>query len=134
MLQKIISKILVAAILIFTLFSYADCKKQDRCGCNGTVKQVLADDQAYVYFNSDGTNIQFTLLTDPYATYYFCNPQEMFPKFKNWKSGDVLLVSGNCFWDCTYMMNASNYSYSYTMNYRVYQVKVTDVRVNLFGK
>jgi hypothetical protein len=129
---QIIRKILVVFIILAPAFSYSGCKKQAKCGCDGDVLFTLDLAQATVFFNETGSNITFTLLSDPYSTYNFCNPGEMFPKLKDYKSGDVLLVSGSAFWECNYLYQSSNYSYQ--TYYKVYMIQVTDVTVDLYGK
>ena len=74
----------------------------------------------------------FTTPSSPYSTYNFCNPGEMFPKLADFKSGDMLLVSGHVFWDCNFLYQSSNYSYQSAS--KQYQVQVTDVTKNLYGK
>ncbi|TAL72033.1 MAG: hypothetical protein EPN88_05220 [Bacteroidetes bacterium] len=128
----IIRKIFVVLIILIPVFSYSDCKKQAKCGCDGDVLYTLTNTQAKVYYNETGTNITFSTVDNPYATYNFCNPGEMFYKFKDYKSGDVLLVSGHVFWECNYLYQSSNYSYQ--TYYKVYMIQVTDVTVNLYGK
>jgi hypothetical protein len=129
---QIIRKILVVFIILAPAFSYSGCKKQAKCGCDGDVLFTLDLAQATVFFNETGSNITFTLLSDPYSTYNFCNPGEMFPKLKDYKSGDVLLVSGSAFWECNYLYQSSNYSYQ--TYYKIYMIQVTDVTVDLYGK
>jgi hypothetical protein len=129
---QIIRKILVVLIILAPVLSYSGCKKQAKCGCGKDVLFTLTNTQATVYYNDTGTSITFTPLDNPYATYNFCNPGEMFPKFKDYKSGDVLLVSGNVFWECNYLYQTSNYSYQ--TYYKVYMIQVTDVTVDLYGK
>jgi hypothetical protein len=132
MIKHILRKLCIVLIIIVPVFSYSGCKKQAKCGCDGDTLFTLTNKQATVYYNETGTNITFTLLTDPYSTYNFCNPGEMFPKFADYKSGDVLLVSGKVYWECNYLYQSSNYSYqSY---YKVYMIQVTDVTVDLYGK
>jgi len=128
----IIRKILVVLIIITPVFSYSGCRKQARCGCGKDVLFTLTNEQATVYYNETGTNITFTTLDNPYATYNFCNPGEMFPKFADYKSGDILLVSGHVYWECNYLYQTSNYSYQ--TYYKVYMIQVTDVTVDLYGK
>jgi hypothetical protein len=129
---KIVRKILVAMIIFAPVFSYTGCKKQAKCGCDGDTLFTLTKELATVYYNSTGTTITFTRLTDPYSQFNFCNPGEMFPKFTDYKSGDVLEVSGDVFWECNYLYQSSNYSYgSY---YKVYMIKVTDVTIDIYGK
>ncbi len=128
----IIRKILVFAVILAPLVINSDCQKQAKCGCEGDVLYTLEREAATVYYNETGTNITFTTLNNPYATYNFCNPGEMFPKFADYKSGDVLLVSGTAFWECNYLYQSSNYSY--TSYYKVYMIQVTDVTVDLYGK
>jgi len=132
MRENIIRKILVVLIIIAPVISYSGCKKQAKCGCDGDVLYSLARTQATVYYNATGTTISFTTLNDPYSTYNFCNPGEMFPKFTDYKSGDVLLVSGSVYWECNYLYQSSNYSYG--SPYKVYMINVTDVTVDLYGK
>ncbi|MEI6047648.1 MAG: hypothetical protein WCS03_02030 [Bacteroidota bacterium] len=128
----IIRKFLVVLIIIAPVFSYSGCKKQAKCGCDGDTLYTLTNAQATVYYNETKTSITFTTLTDPYSTYNFCNPGEMAPKFDDYKSGDVLLVSGHVFWECNYLYQSSNYSYQ--TYYKVYMIQVTDVTVDLYGK
>ena len=119
-------------IILAPVFSYSGCKKQAKCGCGKDILFTLTNRQATVIYNETGTNIYFTPLDDPYSTYNFCNPGEMFPKFKDYKSGDVLLVSGHAYWECNYLYQSSNYSYG--SPYKVYMIQVTDVTVDLYGK
>jgi len=132
MIGQIIRKVLVVLIIIAPLFSYSGCKKQAKCGCEGDVIFTLNKKQAKVYYNETGTNITFSTLDDPYSTYHFCNPTEMFSSFTDYKSGDVLLVSGSVYWECNYLYQTSNYSYQ--TYYQVYMIDVTEVTVDLYGK
>jgi hypothetical protein len=129
---KVVRKILIALIIVAPVFSYSGCKKQAKCGCDGDALFTMTGAQASVYFNATGTDVFFQTLSDPYSKYVFCNPGEMFLKLTNYKSGDVLLVSGRTFWDCTYLYQSS--SSSYQNPYKVYVVQGTDVTVNLYGK
>jgi hypothetical protein len=130
---NIIRKILVVAIILAPVFSYTGCKKQPKCGCEGDALFTLTNEQATVFYNETGTSITFQRLNNPYDSYNFCNPGEMFPKFKDYKSGDVLLVSGSAFWECNYLYQSSNYQYGASY-YKVYMIHVTDVTVDLYGK
>jgi len=129
----LIRKILVVLIIFAPVLSYSGCKKQPKCGCTGDVLFSLTKESSRVTFNATGTTIQFSTVADPYSVYYFCNPSEMFPKFTNYKSGDILQVSGHAFWECNYLYQSSNSSYQ-TSLYKVYNIMVTDVTVNLYGK
>ncbi len=129
---NIVRKLFVALIVLAPLFSYAGCKKQAKCGCDGDVLYTLTSSQAYVYFTDNGSSIYFTLTVDPYSQYNFCNPGEMYPKLSKYNSGDILDVSGDVFWDCNYVMQAS--SSAYGSYYKVYQVKGTDISINPYGK
>ena len=129
---QIIRKILAVLIILAPVFSYSGCRKQAKCGCGKDILFTLTNEQATVYYNETGTSITFTRVSNPYETYNFCNPGEMFPKFTDYKSGDVLQVSGHVYWECNYLYQSSNYSYgSY---YKVYMIQVTDVTVDLYGK
>jgi len=128
----IIRRIFVVLIMIAPLISYSGCKKQARCGCGKDVLFTLDTRQARVYYNETKTSITFSLLDDPYSTYNFCNPGEMSSKFDDYASGDILLVSGEVFWECNYLYQSSNYSYQ--TYYKVYMCQVSDVTVDLYGK
>jgi hypothetical protein len=132
MKANILRKIFIVLIFIAPAVSYSGCKKQAKCGCGKDVLFTLTNTRAHVYFNDTGTNIYFQLVADPYSTYYFCNPSEMFTKMSDFKSGDELLVSGHCYWECNYLYQSSNSSYgSY---YKTYNCEVTNVYMDLFGK
>jgi hypothetical protein len=130
---KILRKLLIVLIMFAPVFTITDCRKQEKCGCDGDMLFTLTRQQAQVYFNETGTMIYFNLLGNPYSTYNFCNPTEMFPNLEDVKSGDILLVSGSAFWDCQFLYQSSNYSY-YSSLYKVYQVQVTEVIADLYGK
>jgi hypothetical protein len=129
---RFIRKLLVALVIIAPVFSNTDCKKQDKCGCDGDVLFTLDKAQVTIYINSTGNSITFAPVGNPYETYNFCNPNEMLPKLADVKSGDMVLVSGDAYWECNFLMQSSNSSYqSY---YKVYMIKVTDVGSDLYGK
>lgn len=129
---RLLRKFLVVLIILAPIFADTACKKQPKCGCEGDELFTIDTKQATVYFNAEGTSITFQLLTDPYSTFIFCNPGEMFPSMSEAKSGDVLLVSGSAFWECNYLYQSSNSSYqSY---YKVYNVLVSEVKSDLYGR
>ena len=130
---QMIRKLLVIMIILAPIVSYTGCKKQAKCGCDGDLLFSLDKAHAYVYFNVTGSTITFTKIDDPYSTYNFCNPGEMFPKLSESRSGDILLVSGHAYWDCNYLYQSSNSSYQ-TSYYKIYMMQVTDVESDLFGK
>jgi hypothetical protein len=131
MKSNILRKILVILIILAPAVSYSGCKKQAKCGCGKDVLFTLTNQPARVYWET-GSTISFKTLSDPYSTYNFCNPSEMFSKLSEYKSGDELLVSGHAYWDCSYLSQSSNSSYqSY---YKIYQIQVTNVYMDLYGK
>lgn len=133
MKNRIFRKLLVILVIVIPAFAGTDCKKQPKCGCDGDVLFTLTRTQAQVTFNETGSNISFSPVGNPYAIYYFCNPGEMFPRLKDSKSGDILLVSGYAYWECNFLYQASNYSYM-TSPVKIYQIQVTDVVSDLYGK
>jgi|WetSurMetagenome_2_1015567.scaffolds.fasta_scaffold30744_3 hypothetical protein len=130
----VIRKFFVALIIIVPIFSNIECKKQAKCGCGKDVLFTLTDMSAYIYWEGTGATISFQTVGDVYSTYTLCNPSEMFPKLAKAKSGDVLLVSGQVYWNCNYVYQSSNSTYSYQSMYKVYDVQVTDMTINLYGK
>jgi len=132
MIVKIFRRLLIAIIILLPLMMDMGCKKQARCGCGKDILFDLTKEQAKVYFNEDYTTAQFSPVNNSYATYYFCNPGEMKSKLADFKSGDLLQVSGHVYWECNYLYQAS--SYTYQMYYKVYMIQVTDISTNLYGK
>jgi hypothetical protein len=132
MRRNILGKIFMASLILVTAITSTDCKKQNKCGCGKDVLYTLTNASANVYFNETGASIYFQPLGDLYSTYYFCNPTEMFPNLADSKSGDVLQVSGDVFWDCNYAYQSSNSSY--TSMYRVYNIQVTQLESQAYGK
>jgi hypothetical protein len=129
---SIIRKIIVILIITVPMLSYTGCKKQAKCGCGKDVLFTLTNTVAHVYWQTGGSIISFQTISDPYSNYYFCNPSEMYPKLQGYKSGDELLVSGNVYWECNYLSQAGNSSYG--SSYRVYNIQITDVHMDMYGK
>ena len=124
-------KIFVALIIIAPVFSYSGCKKQAKCGCGKDVLKTLTNNSAYIYW-STSASISFQIVGDPYSSYTFCNPTEMFPNLIDAKSGDILLVSGHAYYNCNYIYQSSNSSYrSPSISY---DVQVTGLTLDLYGK
>ena len=131
-MKRLLRKALVIVILFAPLFINTDCKKQKRCGCRGDVLFPLNNVDSNVFFDSESPIITMQTIGDYYSYYTFCNPDEIMPKLENFKSGDELVVSGNVYWDCNYVMQASSGSYS-AYSYRSYNIYVTDIFMNLYG-
>jgi len=132
MKENLLRKILVILVFIAPLAPFQGCKKQAKCGCGKDVLFSLTEERVHVYFNETGTNISFATLNDPYSTYYFCNPSEMYPKLKEYKTGDEFVLSGHVYWNCSYVNQSS--SSSYQSYYKIYDVQVTDVYMDMYGK
>jgi hypothetical protein len=128
---NVIRKIFVALIIFVPVLTYSDCKKQAKCGCGKDVLFSLTGTSSYIYF-TDGSTISAMTVGDMYSTYIFCNPAEMFPKLADSKSGDILQLTGQCYWNCNYVYQSSNSSYQSI--YRTYDIQVSDLSVNLYGK
>lgn len=133
MIGNTIRRIIIALIFILPVVSYTGCKKQAKCGCGKDVLYTLTGSSAYIYWGT-GATISFQIVGDPYSTYTVCNPSEVLTKLTDAKSGDILQVSGHVYWDCNYVYQQSNSSYSYSSYYKVYNVQVTDMFLDLYGK
>ena len=126
-----IRRIIVALIIITPIFSYSGCRKQSKCGCGKDVLVTLTSTPAYIYWNTPAS-ISFQIVGDAYSTYTLCNPTEMVPNLTDAKSGDILLVAGHVYWDCNFVYQSSNSSYQ--SPYKVYNVEVTSLILDLYGK
>jgi hypothetical protein len=136
MISYFIRKIIIASVIILPVFSFDSCKKQPKCGCNGDVLFSINDeimDYSSITYDSNGASASFSIYNGiSYDYYHFCNPNEMYEKYVSLSNQSQIKISGDIFWDCTYMMNSSNSSYySY---YKIYNIKVTDIKSSLYGK
>ncbi len=133
MMGNLARKIFIILLAGIPVLTFTDCKKQDKCGCGKDVLFSFTNSPCTVYYNDTGTIIYLQTSGDPYSTYSFCNPVEMYPKIKGYKSGEELLVSGNVYWDCNYVWQSSNNSYQ-TSLYKQYNIQVTDAYLDMYGK
>jgi hypothetical protein len=132
----LIRKIIIAVIILLPVFSFNGCKKQVKCGCGKDILFSISDnlmDYSSLTYSSNGATAYFTVFNGvSYDYYHFCNPSEMYPTYTGLSGQTQLKLSGDVYWDCTYMMNSSNsYSYSY---YKVYNIQVTGLKSSLYGK
>ena len=126
-----IRRIIVALIIIVPVFSYTGCKKQAKCGCGKDVLESFTSTSCHIYW-TDGATITAMVVGNPYYTYIFCNPSEMLPKLVDAKTGDILEVSGHVYWNCNYVYQSSNSAY--LSSYKTYDIEVTSLTLNLYGK
>ena len=136
MINYIFRKIIVAAVILLPLFSFDGCKKQAKCGCGKDILFTITDkimDYSTISYSSNGAAAQYMEFNGvSYNYYHFCNPGEMHEKYLSLSGQNQIKISGDVFWDCTYMMNSSNSSYySY---YKIYNIQVTDLKSSLYGK
>ena len=132
----LIRKIVVVAIILLPVFFFQGCKKQVKCGCG---KDILfsIDNELMAYssisYSSNGQTASFSIYNGIYYdTYIFCNPEKMYPTYTDLTGEEQVLISGDVYWDCTYMMNSSNsYYYSY---YKIYNIEITGMKSYLYGK
>ena len=132
MKSSIIGKILVILIILSPAFFLDSCDKQEKCGCDGDVLYSIGPIElrySELYVLSEGSSIYFTI---GYDTYYFCNPVEMYEEYKKINSNDKILISGDLYWDCNYVTQSSQSSYYY--HYKYYNINVTELKSNLYGK
>ena len=133
-----IRKLLVVLIILLPVVSYTGCKKQAKCGCSGDILFSITDqifDHASIIYNSTGTNAYFIVSSGYYYdTYYFCNPSEMFATYNSINSNDQVKLSGDLYWDCSYISQASSSSSYQQSYYKVYNIKVTKIESSLYGK
>ena len=108
------------------------CKKQPKCGCDGDALDTLRLIHVNISYDVDNKTARFSVLGDPYAVYYFCNPSEWMSQLSKFEQGEEILISGPYFYECNYLMNSSNSPYYYGM--RIYQINVTAAAEDEFGK
>jgi len=136
MSRYLIRKIIVVTIILLPLFFFQGCKKQAKCGCGKDILFSLDNklmDYSSISYSSNGQTASFLIYNGIYYdTYIFCNPEEMYSTYTDLSGEEQVLISGDVFWDCSYMMNSSNsYYYSY---YKVYNIEITGMKSYLYGK
>ncbi|MCX6333020.1 MAG: hypothetical protein NT092_01785 [Bacteroidia bacterium] len=128
----IIGKILVVLIFISPVFFVNGCKKQEKCGCDGDILYSIGPNTlnySDLRVSGEGSSMSFMI---GYDTYYFCNPVEMYEKYKKINPEDQILISGDLYWDCNYVSQSSQSSYYYY--YKYYNINVTELKSYLYGK
>jgi hypothetical protein len=131
---NILRKAVVALIIFLPLFSYSGCKKQEKCGCDGDVlfsytRRIL--NYSDIHYDDEGKSASFRI---GYDTYSFCNPGEMFDVYKSLSSENQIKISGDVFWDCSYLINSGSSSSYYYNYYKYYQINVTELISQMYGK
>lgn len=125
---------MLAAMLINT-----DCKKQVQCGCGRDVIKTYEETELITQFTAgDAASIMF--MGNIYDYYTPCNPDFVLSELEKYaKSNETILVSGKTYWDCSYVMQASQYggyggygSYGSVASY--YNIEVTEIKPILYGK
>jgi len=133
-IQRILANGALTLLLFAGVISMAGCKKQPKCGCDGDALDTLKQAHVYISYNAETKSAQFRPLWSNYDIYYFCNPSEFMDEMKTFEQGAEILVSGEYFYECNYLMNAGNSGGSYYSMYRIYQIRVTDVAAYDYGK
>jgi hypothetical protein len=128
----IIGKILVAIIILTPVFFLDSCDKQEKCGCDGDILFSITNqlfDYSEIYVSANGGTMQFT---EGYDTYSFCNPTSMYTIYQGLDADEQILLSGDVYWDCSYVSSAGQSSYYYY--YKYYNINVTQFKSYLYGK
>lgn len=122
---------LVLAVAILVAMT-AGCKKQPKCGCDGDALDSLNLEHVFISYDEVNKTARFSRIWDNYSIFYFCNPSQWISELSKFSQGEEILVSGEYFYECNYLMSSSN---SYYYNYmRIYQIKVTAVLAHEWGK
>lgn len=130
--NRIIANAVLVLLIITGAIMAGGCKKQPKCGCDGDALDSLATTHVYITYDATTKSARFSPIWDNYSVYYFCNPSEWMSELTKYSQGEEILISGQYFYECNYLMNASNsYYYSYM---KIYQVDVTNVAAYEYGK
>jgi hypothetical protein len=127
-------KFLIVFIILAPIVIDFGCKKQPKCGCGKDVIIPMVDVPSIVYYDVETKYASFQpQIGTPGASYIFCSPGRWIDTLvlKNYPSGTSLLLTGNTFYDCTYLMNSGNYGYYVPP---VYVVEVTSLKEDNYGK
>lgn len=119
-----------ALVIILSITVVGSCKKQAKCGCDGDVINEFVGYPVYIQYDVENNSAEFTYEGAPTARYYFCNPTEMMPELTKFENGTKVLIDCKLYYECNYMMQASNSYYSY---YQAYMAEVTKIQSSLYG-
>lgn len=133
----ILRRSIIVLIILTPLIVDLGCKKQVKCGCGKDIVFTLTISEAKpyiianVYYTETAKTAYFYSSLYSGSTFYFCNPSKWMDLLKTFSQGQELLVSGNAYYECNYLMNSGDYGYYIPP---VYQVDVTDIQKNNYGK
>jgi hypothetical protein len=137
MSSRLIRKIVIVVIILLPVLSFQGCKKQVKCGCGKDIISSIDNeliDYSLLSYTTNGKSAYFSIYNGIYYdTYIFCNPEEMYDIYTDLADEEQVLISGNVYWDCTYMMNSSNNPYYYS-SYKIYNIEITGMKSYLYGK
>ena len=135
-MKKILRKVLVVVVLFAVLFINTDCKKQKRCGCRGDILYGFIYENQVIFSEEISTIMMYVQNNyGTYDQYTFCNPDEWRSELlEKYTPNDALVVSGNIYWDCNYVMQVSNNPYTGHMYGAAYNIYVTDIYMDMYGK
>jgi hypothetical protein len=132
MIGKTIRKSCIALIILAAVFISTDCNKQVRCGCGKDIYLSFPGVPVYIYFSADKAVITASLVGQQYVVYNFCNPTEMAAKLVDAQYGDIMLLTGDVYYDCQSVYQQSNSGYQGLVQY--YQVQVSELVLDMYGK
>jgi hypothetical protein len=124
-------KLIIVLIILAPLVTDQGCKKQPKCGCGKDVIFTLTDTQVLITYDESSKSAGFTPLVSSGETFYFCNPGKWIDLLKTMNTNQYLLLSGQAYYECSYIMNSGNYGYQMQP---VYQVNVTSIKKDSYGK
>jgi hypothetical protein len=124
-------KLAIVIIFLAPLIFDQGCKKQKKCGCGKDVIFELIDGQVNVFYLEASRTAYFYSTASSGSTYYFCNPGQWIDTLKKYPQGQLFLLSGKAYYECTYLMNSGNYGYYIPPTY---QVDVTNIKEDRYGK
>jgi hypothetical protein len=130
-------KSLILIIILLPLLFDMGCKKQKKCGCGKDVIFDITEENGpvSVYYIASSKTAYFPSAATYGSYYYFCNPGTWSDALNTYTQGGLhpssLIITGKVYYDCSYLMNSSNYGYGYPPQY---QVEVTGIKENNYGK
>lgn len=127
-MKNIYKSFFVVIVLASTLVG--SCKKQIRCGCDGDVINTWVEYPVYITYNEEANSASFTFEGAPMAQYYICNPTEIMSELVTFDQNEKVIIDCEIYYECNYMMQASNSYYSY---WQAYMVVVDNIQSSLYG-
>jgi len=121
-MRKFYKFIFIIGVLVFSL--QPGCKKQPKCGCDGDLRFTLSEEMGTLTYDEESGYAVFMAV---YYHFEICYAEKVMDLLTPFEQGEIVLVSGDVYDDCSKITNPYMYS-----NY--YMLDLKEIKKDEFGK